>query len=103
MTPVDKCLTLAAMYADLTFRGLLDVVSRQGLEIDDRPRDIVHLVKTWGVSRTYLYNIISGDKAPSEGMVKRITAGMQQIAPWVTEEIVKAAVARTQTVVSMKS
>jgi hypothetical protein len=84
------------MYENLTFRQLLDLVARHGLDVDERPRLITKMARDWRVSRTHLYNMLKGLKEASPMMIADVTKGMKKIAPWITKEIVEAAINRTR-------
>lgn len=90
------------MYENLTFRQLTDLVARHGLELDERPRLITQMSKKWGISRTHFYNLLQGHKVPSEKVVSAVARGMQKIAPWVTQEIVEAAISKTRLMQEMR-
>lgn len=77
-----------------TFRQLSEKVSRHGMPTDEK-RTFWHMAIDCGVSRPSFYNGVRGTRKLSPETVAKIVAGYQKMAPWVTYEMVKAALMKS--------
>lgn len=84
------------MTLDLSLRGLVNLVAKHGRGVDEAPRRLAQLARSWGLGRPHLYKLMSGLMRPSDGTLKKLITGMRKIAPWVTVAMVEAAVEKSQ-------
>lgn len=75
----------------LTFRQLVEKIGRDDMPVDTH-RTITDVAQAAGVSRPHFYHALRGTRGVTWLTVQKMAKGLRKLAPWVTEEQVKAAV-----------